>query len=282
MKSGNSTANLPDDLDWPAKAGVAKEMASKIREKAKVHDARRTTRRRRLGAGGAGLAALVILAFWAVPVVRDTSTVNTVAAVRQRLELKDGSHADLNARTSLHTDFRYGRRIVRLDSGEAFFSVVKDQTSPFLVETPAGTVRVTGTKFNVRLNDKGAAEVTLLEGAVGFETTGPAPRNVLLQPSQQLQSNESEVRTLSAAGLDSVTAWRDGRLALDGLTLGGAIDRLSSFHGVTINVSPEAAGLSADGSIAIDNLAGALDALQVLLPINVLPSGQGSYRIVRR
>ena len=37
-----------------------------------------------------------------------------------------------------------------LAAGEAFFQVAKDSARPFFVETAAGSVRVTGTQFNVR------------------------------------------------------------------------------------------------------------------------------------
>ena len=66
----------------------------------------------------------------------------------------------------MHVDFRYGRRFLRLEQGEVFLSVAKDAASPFLVDTPAGRVRVTGTEFNVRVVAGSRLEVTLLEGEV--------------------------------------------------------------------------------------------------------------------
>lgn len=277
MKPADTTLQR-DDLDFPLQAGLnPADVITKIRQKARVHDARRR-RKRSLTCGAAVLVLGLFTAFWAVPTYRDTSTVATPVASRQTFDLQDGSRAELNAQTSFKTDFRYGRRHVTLSSGEAFFSVAKDPAHPFLVETPTGTVRVTGTKFNVRIDPAGQAEVTLFEGSIQMEQGTASP--IRLAPAEQF--SPAGVRALTTADLDRVTAWRDGRFILDGLSLGEAIARLSAYHGKSITVAPDAAPLQADGTVSLDNLGGALDALQVLLPINVFPTSDGAYRIVRR
>jgi transmembrane sensor len=217
-----------------------------------------------------------------VPWLRETSAVATIAAHRETLALLDGSSAELNASTGVRTDFRYGRRIVHLDRGEAFFSVAKDAAHPFFVETPAGKVRVTGTKFNVRLEENGAAEVTLLEGTVVFERDDSSARRAELTPGQQFDSARVGVLTLTSSDLENVTAWRQGRLAFDGLTLAEVAARLSAFHGVHIDVDPAAAGFRPGGSFPVDNLPAILHALETALDVRVLLNGDGSYRIIAR
>lgn len=284
MKSDNPAVTpLPVDpersqLDWPFHAGLVDQVMEKVRVKVK----RRQARRRRLASGAAALALVAFAVLWGVPYYRETATVATVTASRQTLTLSDGSRADLNAQTRMRTDFRYGRRLVRLDRGEAFFSVAKDAAHPFLVETPAGIVRVTGTQFNVRLTEGGAAEVTLLEGAVEFEGGDPAAPRAALTPGQQLDSSRTDLRRLSDADMENVTAWREGRLALDGLTLADAAARLAAYHGKGIAIADEVKALRPGGSVPLDDLSGALEALQDTLPIRVLPAGDGSLRIVRR
>jgi transmembrane sensor len=228
----------------------------------------------------AGLAAaLAIAALWVVPYFRDIQTVATVAAQRSTLSLPDGSRTDLNAQTTLSTDFRHGRRFVRLEKGEAYFSVAKDKAHPFAVETPGGTVRVTGTEFNVRLNPAGRPEVTLLEGAVAFEN---AAARMQLVPGQQISTN-GDLRQLSATELDNVIAWREGRIVLTGLTLGEAAARFASFHGKTITVAPEIASLQMGGSYSLDDLPGFFDALSdERFALHVVRRDADNYAIVRR
>lgn len=227
----------------------------------------------------AGLAAAVAMAFlWVVPYFRDTQQVATVAAQRSTLSLPDGSRAEMNAQTTLHTDFRRGRRHVRLEKGEAWFSVAKDAEHPFTVETPGGTVRVLGTQFNVRLAG-GQPEVTLVEGAITYEN---AAARVQLKPGQQI-STGGELRQLSSAELENVTAWREGRIVLNGLTLAEAAARFATFHGKTIVVTPDVAALEMGGSYSLDDLQGFFDALSDdRLSLKVISRGTDNYGIVRR
>lgn len=264
-------------LDWPRESG----QAAQFRERVETHLKTRRRRRRAMKRGVALSLLGVFALLWAVPYLRDTATEVTPAAQRQTLALADGSQADLNARTQMHTDFRYGRRVVRLEHGEAFFSVAKDPAHPFLVETPAGTIRVTGTQFNVRLKEGGATEVTLLEGAVVFSGGAPGTRQAELAPGQQLDSSRPNLRTLSTADLENVTAWRQGQLAFDGLTLAEAVARIDTYHGVKITVAPEIAGLEPGGTFALDDLPALLRALENALSVKVLRNDDGSYRVVR-
>lgn len=285
----------PTVLDWPRAAGLADEFMARV----EIRLNRKKRQRRRLISGGAALVAFAAALLWAVPYVRDTATVETVAARRQTLALADGSQAELNARTSLRTDFRYGRRIVRLDRGEAFFAVARDPEHPFLVETPAGTIRVTGTQFNVRLADTGATEVTLLEGSVTVQgLTGenrdsrvsdpplaplpPVKSEWSLLPGQQIRSDDGRARTLTPAELENTLAWRTGRLALDGLTLAEAAGRLAAYHGIRIEVAPDVAALRPGGTYPVEDLENFLRAFENALTVKVLPRGDGSYRIIAR
>lgn len=205
----------------------------------------------------AAAAAVALAALWLVPWWKDTNAIATVAAQRSTLALPDGSRTELNARTALRTDFRHGRRTVRLERGEAFFDVAKDAAHPFLVETPAGTVRVTGTKFNVRLVADGRPEVTLVEGSVTLEN-GLA--RLALAPGQQFAAS-GRLATLTPAELERALAWREGRIILNGLTLAQAAARFADYHGRSVTVAPEVASRELGGSLALDDLQGFFDVL---------------------
>jgi transmembrane sensor len=264
-------------LDWVVSGGMVDEVFQRVEARM------RRRHRRRVISGGATLVAVCLATLlWVVPYIRETSTILTLPAHRQSIALADGSRAELNARTSLQTDFRYGRRVVRLKSGEAFFSIAKDRTHPFLVETSAGTVRVTGTKFNVRLVGDGHVEVTLLEGSVQVKNAAADPLKI--SPGQQIYfiNNGANLRTLSASDLESAVAWRDGLIVLNGLTLAEAAKRLSLYHGREIAVASEVASLRPGGTYALDNLEGFLGAMEAALPIRIIPESDGSYHIIAK
>lgn len=255
-------------FDWPREAGkvgaVLRNMEAKLKQR----------RRRRWQAGGAAAVAL-FAAIWGVPYFRSTGTIATPAAQRSSIALADGSTAELNARTALRTDFRYGRRTIELTEGEAFFSVAKDPAHPFLVRTPAGTVRVTGTRFNVRLA-AGRAVVTLLEGAVAFEHAGGA---IALMPGDQLDSATARPQALTEAQLASELAWRTGNLSLSGLTLAEVAARYATYHGKVIEVAPEVGSLRLGGSCPLDDLPGFFEFIRESADVEVITRRDGAHLI---
>src|SRR5688572_32627171 len=93
------------------------------------------------------------------------------SAERGSRTLADGTRVELNANTSLRFENTRTQRLVQLASGEAHFIVTKDESRPFIVQTPAGSVRVTGTTFNVRSDPaRNTFEVTVVEGSVQVRT----------------------------------------------------------------------------------------------------------------
>jgi transmembrane sensor len=243
---------------------------------------REKTRRRKKMAKTVGAAAAVALFLWAVPYFRSTSAIATLPSHRQQLTLADGSETELNARTAIRTDFRYGRRTVQLTQGEAFFAVTKDPAHPFLVETPLGTVRVLGTRFNVRLDSSDHVIVTLLEGSVEFSRAGELKDRLI--PGQQLVLDPSggARHDLSATELDAATAWRQGRIVLDGLTMAQVSARVADFHGCRITVSPAIAAVRLGGTATLDDLGKFFDQLKVIGGVQVVDLGDGSYQITGR
>ena len=294
---------------WQDAASGLRALAAYAPEATRVAPPPRARRRAPWFLAGAGLAAALacVVVLWVVPQMRYTQTVSTVALQRSTLTLRDGSRAELNARTQLATDFRGDRRQVRLARGEALFTVAKDPAHPFRVETPAGTIEVTGTTFNVRLTAAGATEVTLLEGSVAVETETRKPETgnlkpesgsagavnsglrsqvsgfsaVALTPGQQFNTARATVRTLTPAEIENAIAWRDGRLMLNGMTLTEAAERLSAYHGLTITVAAAIADVKLGGSYPLDDLQGFFRVLaEEPVSLRALPRGDGSYAIV--
>lgn len=222
---------------------------------------------------GIALAAAAAVAV-TISVVRPAPQVQHFAkasAQRGTEILADGTRVELNANTSLRFENTKTERRVILAGGEALFAVAKDPSRPFYVVTPAGSVRVTGTTFNVRTEPSiKNFEVTVIEGSVEVrpgETTGTDSSSpVLLGAGNQYLSRRGETLTLTASELDNALAWRQGKIVFYDVPLHEALARFAQYHGCAINVAPEVASESVGGHHGIDDLKGFLAGLELALP----------------
>lgn len=224
---------------------------------------------------GVGLAAAALMLWLARPRTQSENLASPMA-VRQTLNLADGTRVELNAQTSLQIEIDRNGRRVRLASGEAFFAVHKEAARPFIVETPAGSVRVTGTQFDVRAETAAPLEVTVVEGSVQVRPADMAGRPgapVLLGAGDQLSAGPSgvEVRALSATALDDALAWRQGQIVFADVPLRTALARFARYHGRGITATAAAAEMRVGGRYSLDDLDGFLASLEVedVLPVPV-------------
>jgi transmembrane sensor len=222
---------------------------------------------------GAGLAAVALMLWLAHPKTKSENLASPMA-VRQMLNLADGTRVELNAQTSLQIQIDRNGRRVRLASGEAFFAVHKEPDRPFIVETPAGSVRVTGTQFNVRTENAAAFEVTVVEGSVQVrpgETSGRPAGTISLGARDQLSAGPDgvEVRALSAAALDDALAWRQGQIVFADVPLRTALARFARYHGRSITATAAAGAMRVGGRYSLDDLNGFLASLPDILPVPV-------------
>ncbi len=247
--------------------------------------ARATQRQRWRQAAAPGLAiaaALVIvaLAWWLLP-----QRVETRAFERRTLSLADGTRVELNADTDLAINLGRHERHVKFTRGEALFQVAHDASRPFFVDTPRGTIRVTGTVFDVRETSSANIEVTVLEGnvqvrAISAAVTPPVPLSVGNQAA--LTTNGVTVDLLSADETQNVVAWRVGQAAFQDAPLTEALARFAHYHKGTITVSPDAAALRVGGRYSLDDLDGFLAAIEQALPVSVLRNSDGAVQVVAR
>jgi transmembrane sensor len=226
-----------------------------------------------------GAAAAVAVAVFVNRPDPRIQAITTAIAERATHTLADGTRVELNAHTSLHFDNSATERRVRLAGGEALFAVAKDFSRPFIIETPNGSVRVTGTTFNVR-NDTGARvslEVTVVEGSVEVRPSSAAnqPPFALTAGEQLSAGAKVNVRDLTPSAVADSLAWREGRLVCDNMPLHEAAARFARFHGRHIAVDPRIADTPVGGVHSIDDLPGFLSALGTMLPVNVSRDDSG-------
>ena len=191
-------------------------------------------------------AAALALGVWVSRPGTPIETIATAAAQRSSVALADGTRVELNARTNLTFENGSSERHVRLAGGEAFFTVAKDRSRPFIIETPAGSVRVTGTVFNVRCANPAELEVAVVEGSVEVRARESSDSPYRLGAKDSLSAVHGVVtrQALTTDQLNDALAWRQGQIALDHVPLRDALARFADYHARTIILS---AGILAHG-----------------------------------
>ncbi len=137
---------------------------------------------------------------------------------RSALRLTDSSLVWLNSGSRLRYPDRFGakERKVYL-TGEAYFEIESDLNKPFIVNTPALSIEVTGTKFNILDYDtEPLAEITLVEGGVivNRQDKTDDPKLISsLDVSQHLAyDKETGEKKLATVDTYKYYSWKDGKL----------------------------------------------------------------------
>ncbi len=201
--------------------------------------------------GMIAVAASVALALLASPLLlpgRNMQSYETQPGETREIALSDGSQIAMNGGTRLELD-RQTNRFVRLETGEAVFTIRHDAANPFTVETPESTLRDLGTIFNVRQDDDGL-EVAVAAGSVQYNPNAEA---VTIRAGNRLQvSRDRPVPVLSRAEPGSVAGWRSGRLSYQAAPLSEIAVDLTRSLGTSVSVSPELGARRFSGVIRID------------------------------
>lgn len=130
----------------------------------------------------------------------------------KHLILPDSSEIWINAGTTIKypKEFKGDRRTVYLD-GEAYFSVQKDVSKPFIVETNNLSVKVLGTKFNVKAYTSDEKVITMLTS--GKVEVSADNNSYILKPNEQLTFNTKTSTTIvDKVPSNETDAWLSGQL----------------------------------------------------------------------
>lgn len=198
----------------------------------------------------------------------------TYATAQQQdsLKLPDGTMMYLNA----HTQVRYARsfgkanRLVKIDKGEAFFDVTKNDALPFIVNAPEVEVQVLGTAFNVKAANSGV-KVFVQSGKVSAAYKG-TEKKVILTPGEEasLKRNGSEIDTRIHKKNNNILAWKTRTLTFDDTPLNEVAESLEDFYHVQIKISNQQLAdkklLATFPNMSLDEV---LDIMRKTLQINI-------------
>lgn len=155
----------------------------------------------------------------------------------KQVTLPDQTEVWLNAGSSLKYPSEFNQKIRSVSlTGEAFFSVTKNQSKPFVVETKNLTVKVLGTKFNLKAyRDEHQTVATLQEGEIEVQTETRQKQK--LAPNEQLVYNR-ETSTLNVVKInpEDIPDWKNGKLLFSEATLGRILQTLERHFNISFDI----------------------------------------------
>lgn len=203
----------------------------------------RLSRRQALTWSGAAVAAASLAAL-GVATSAAGSVISTDLGEIRLVPLKDGSTVLLNTQSRIRVRYDDGQRHVVLLKGEAYFSVARDERRPFVVEVDGRRLRTVQAGFRVRKLDADPVDLLVSQGRVEVSASPliGAPRAVAVIANTRLSLADPAHRAAEqprAVAPEAVTrelAWRDGKLAFEGETLGQAAEAFARYSDTRIEI----------------------------------------------
>jgi len=229
-------------------------------------------------AAAAAVAAVILLGVWFWP--PPTVDYRTGFGEQRTVMLEDGSQVFLDA--GAHLQCRFGRsgREARLLAGAAVFELAADDR-PFALYAADCEIRDIGTTFSVKLRKQvirrgglrpAGVEVAVAEGAVELRAAAAgAPVAARVDGGQAaLWTGPEQPPEVAEFPAGTFASWREGLLRYRNRPLAEVLADLNRLHGVRIAIEDvRIERLTITGTLPADDLAGALSALQQLLPVRV-------------
>jgi transmembrane sensor len=155
------------------------------------------------------------------------------------VDLPDGSRVILNHDTELSypAEFEKGNRNVSL-TGEAFFDIKSNPSSPFIIDAGKATIRVLGTSFNVNTSNRNdEVEVYVKSGKVLFTAINGSENIQLEEGFMGIATEKSAEKRVNEN--PNYLAWNSGTLVYEGTRLETVFNDLYSVYGVKISVTDQ-------------------------------------------
>jgi transmembrane sensor len=259
-----------------------------------------------LGFTAAAAIAVIFVRPLTTPAIR--KPVAAVAAVKpyvvlvstaRRIDLPDGSVAELNGDSQIEVDFTPTVRQVKLLNGEALFSVAKNPNRPFVVSAGSVTVRAVGTAFNVLLAP-GSVQVLVTEGKVRLgeveapidAASTPTPAHnpieaaVIAGERAVVQTNALAaapvaIETPTLNEIERALAWKSTQLVFDHTPLDQVVAAFNQYNVRSLVLAePSLKSRTLTGSFSAENLDGFTRLLRA--SVDVIAESRGDDQILLR
>ncbi|WP_286829003.1 MULTISPECIES: FecR family protein [Kordiimonas] len=277
-------AAMTADLDAVGEAALQEEFEREL------HEAAEERKRQRWVAGISSLAAgFVVAAVLSVSMwvsAPEPVTYATAKGQRSTIALADGSVLQLNTNTQVTTLMEDDERHVTIERGEAFFSVKRDESRPFIVDAGDTQVRVLGTKFNVRLGASSNV-VSVLSGLVSVaqRSDDDDVREVALLHAGEQAEHDANKNEAVVEGFDtgSVMAWRTGKALYHETPLSVVVQDLNRYFNAPLEIADaQLADLPVSGTFNLTDQDVVVDALESAFSIDAVKRLDGVILLYAR
>jgi transmembrane sensor len=189
--------------------------------------------------------------------------------------LADGSKIILNTDSRIRIAVTESERRIRLDHGEAFFSVRSDPQRPFIVSAGDKRVIAIGTAFSVR-REEDDIRVIVTEGKVRIEQE--RSDDVLLPAGSVVRSDHDQLMLehKPVAEVEEALSWRTGFLTFRETTLADAVAEFNRYNARPIVIrDPRIAAIRLSGRFEATQYEAFVRLLEESFPIEVTPEEAG-------
>ena len=188
----------------------------------------------------AAVAALVLAGATGVHLAQtrlhtEYQTFMVPAGKNMQMTLADGSRIWMNGGSEIEVPVSFARsgRNIRLNNGEIFLDVERDEKRPFRVETYAGTIEVLGTKFNVESDEaRQLFSTTLIEGSVKIDADNGL--QYMMQPNDIVKMEDNVWTVGRIEDTYSVTCWMNGLIDIANTPFDKLLDEFEKTFDVKI------------------------------------------------
>lgn len=200
--------------------------------------------RLRFGLSGGAIAAAIVLAivlvlqqpFGRSHLVLSAAEYITGDAETALVRLGDGSVVRLAPNSRLAVLPSADRREVHLD-GRAFFAVAEDKRIPFIVQTPSGSARVLGTRFDIEARDQ-ETRVIVVEGRVQLSTSAG---EIELRANELSMARTNELpRKTEVQNVQPLLEWLDAFIVFQATPLQDVANEIESRFGIEVRITDRA------------------------------------------
>jgi transmembrane sensor len=207
-----------------------------------------TFKQRMAAAIAAALLLTVGAGVYVKSLTRGEAYATPIGAVTS-IPLSDGSSVLLNSGGKLRVALTDKERLIKLETGEAFFDVAKDPERPFVVQAGQKRIVAVGTRFSVRRQDS-EVQVIVTDGKVRVQPSSKAGSGKLLTAGAMIRTERDAlvVERKTPHEAEEALSWRSGHLIFKETPLADAVAEFNRYTRQQIVIDdPELAALRISG-----------------------------------